>query len=211
MRYIDFHTHAQGCEKYINTPEVVVVQSVHLDESPHPRADYITWGIHPMLAGAKSAVKKLNESPDKVLSECIQTIKNLNTPVIGIGECGWDKRSDLSPGEQDTLVWLHIQLAEKLRLPMVFHIVGGWHHLLSQRSLGTTPWIVHGFRGKPQLADQLHHANIGISLHPKSSLPDTGEYLLETDDTLINIIEHYKLRKADTSEKFNLFSKLFLQ
>ncbi|MDD7437231.1 MAG: TatD family hydrolase [Bacteroidales bacterium] len=210
MQYIDFHTHWAGCEKYLNDDSVIVVQSLHLQEAMHPRANYITIGVHPMLPGASDIVQQYRKTPEKILSEWSDRINNSSTPIIAIGECGWDNRSPLSAEAQNQLVDFQVQLALLLRLPMVFHIVGGWHYLLKKHQEATTPWIVHGFRGKSQLANQLTEAGIFLSLHPLSPEPPNNNYLLETDDSSNHVRDQYQSRGANCEEKFNLFSNLFL-
>lgn len=210
MKYIDFHTHWAGCEKYLDDNTVIVVQSLHLQEEIHPRADYATIGIHPMLSGAAEVLQKYQEAPQELLREWSELINDSPIPIIALGECGWDNRSSLSIDAQNQLIDFQIQLASQLQLPMVYHIVGGWHHLLKRHQEATTPWIVHGFRGKPQLANQLTEAGIYLSLHPLAPTPPINNYFLETDETPIHIRAHYKSRGADGEEKFNLFFNLFL-
>lgn len=210
MKFIDFHTHASGCEKYIGDSSVIAVQSLHMDEIIHPRADYATLGVHPMLLGASEKVGELRNNSKTVIEDWADKILNSPTPIIAIGECGWDTRSALSLSEQNILIDFHLELAALLHLPIVFHVVGGWHHLLKRHSKATTPWIVHGFRGKPQLAQQLIDADIYLSLHPLSPTPQTQNYFLETDESSSHIKSLYASRGVDREEKFNLFSNLFL-
>lgn len=214
--YLDFHTHTSGCERYINHPDVTVIQSLHLDESPHPRADFATIGIHPMLQGSTEMVRAIQTDYDTTVNRWIGKINSSTTPIIAIGECGWDKRSPLSTQEQELLVDFQITLGETLQKPIIFHIVGAWHLLLAktkERTHASTPWIVHGFRGKPELAQQLLQAGIQLSLHPLSPTPPTTDYFLETDDTDKTIQECYRERGLDTAlhkrRVINLFCNLF--
>lgn len=213
--YLDFHTHAKGCEKYTSNHEVVVIQSLHISETPHPRADYVTIGIHPMLQGAKQILESYKEAPSKTIDHLLCIFSSSSTPVIGIGECGWDIRSELSLVDQSRLVEMQIIISRELRLPMIFHIVKAWHLLLSKRkqSHSVTPWIVHGFRGRHRLYSQLTDAGIAVSLHPLSASPFSGNFFLETDDTPTSIIKHYNDRGYDTETErcrlINLFYNTF--
>lgn len=213
--FLDFHTHAKGCERYLTRDDILVIQSLHLDEPPHPRANFVTLGIHPMLSGAAQVANRYLQAPQELLTEWCHTITLSTTPVIAIGECGWDHRSPLTLPQQDSLVDFHITLSEQLRLPLIFHIVGGWHYLLAKKKSHPTtnlPWIVHGFRGKPALAQQLTNAGIHLSLHPYCTTPPTP-YLLETDDTSVDIQTHYQERglssEAKKADIINLFCRLF--
>lgn len=154
--FLDFHTHAQGCKKYLTHSDVLVVQSLHLGEKPEPRADFATWGVHPMLEGAREFVDRLQHHPNELLADWTHTLTS--TPaIIGIGECGWDHRSPLTLQEQETLIHFHITLAELLHYPLVFHVVGGWHHLLA-----------HG-RVPPHLQSPMDRPRLSRPLHPRTA------------------------------------------
>lgn len=213
--FLDFHTHSIGCRKYLTDNHVVVVQSLHLDEQPEPRANFATWGVHPMLEGAREFLDRLNHHREELLAEWAKRISSTPT-IIGIGECGWDHRSLLSLEEQEQLIDFHIALAEELQYPLIFHVVGGWHHLLAKKkstASSQVPWVVHGFRGRPALAKQLTTAGIHLSLHPYCPKLDEGDYFLETDDTPNPIEAHYEsmgwLLEEHRQRTINLFCSLF--
>lgn len=192
-KWLDYHTHANGCEKYMDDPDVIVVQSLQFGEEPHARADYMTLGLHPMSHLSKAFI---TEPIDKVKEVLKNTIINAPKQVIGFGECGWDKRSPLTIDEQDLLMEIQISVAEELGLPLVLHIVSYWHVLLKkQKEHRSVPWIVHGFRGKPQLAKQLLDADIHLSLHPaliKHSAELPGSFFIETDESATDIRSLYR-------------------
>lgn len=190
---IDFHTHAPLTPRYIGRDDVCVVQSLMPDECPDPRADYITWGVHPLSDEAViwvEAYKADATSAVERMRAIIDGYRELypEQPVIAVGECGWDKRSaHLSPEEQTLLVRLHDDVGRLMGLPLVLHVVGGWHILLAERKRSTNPkrWYVHGFRGNPKLLEQLRDAGIYVSMSPHYSwsyLPPRGTFFLETDD-----------------------------
>lgn len=87
--------------------------------------------------------------------------------VVAIGECGIDKvRGVGTVAEQLALTRRHAELAERLGLPLILHIVGAWSEIIGLRKemRPAQQWIIHGFRGKPELARQLVAAGFGISL-----------------------------------------------
>lgn len=110
--------------------------------------------------------------------------------VVMVGECGIDKlRSPLSLERQLEITRSHALLAERLAKPLLLHIVGAWNEIINlRRSLKPTqPWIIHGFRGKPQLARQLVDAGFYLSLGKRfnPSVPDVippERIFRETDD-----------------------------
>lgn len=95
--------------------------------------------------------------------------------VVMIGECGVDRRRGSgSPARQLELTERHAALAESLGKPLLLHVVGAWSEIMAlrRRMRPSVPWIIHGFRGKPQLARQLLDAGFDISLGLKYN-PDT--------------------------------------
>jgi len=173
MRLLDFHTHLHNIERYRGDSTVIAVRSLMPDEETDDRSDLYTVGIHPM-------------EPDHTVEELEELAQRVGSQLIGIGECGWDGRSPLSMERQTDLVRAQIRLADRLGLPIIYHVVGGWHLLLSERKAHPEGiWIVHGFRGKPALLRQLEEADIRVSLHPKyhwEAVP-TLPFFLETDDS----------------------------
>ncbi|MCM1310020.1 MAG: TatD family hydrolase [Bacteroides sp.] len=90
--------------------------------------------------------------------------------VALIGECGIDKlRGQGSIDEQIALTRRHAELSERLNKPLILHIVRAWEEIIALRKEMNPrrPWIIHGFRGKPQLARQLLAAGFDISLGPR--------------------------------------------
>lgn len=95
--------------------------------------------------------------------------------VVIIGECGIDKLRGIgSVDEQLDLTRRHAELSERLNKPLLLHIVGAWNEIMALRRQmkPTQPWIIHGFRGKPQLARQLLDAGFYISIGEKYN-PET--------------------------------------
>ncbi len=90
--------------------------------------------------------------------------------VVAVGEAGFDRLRGGDMVTQSRLFRLHAKLARKLGKPLVIHCVRAFDLLLGEaRRMRPRPgeWIVHGFRGKPELARQLLAAGIDISLGEK--------------------------------------------
>lgn len=176
MRLLDFHTHLHNIERYRGDSTVIAVRSLMPDEEADDRSDLFTVGIHPMD-------EQRYADPEGLL---LRWIDELGERFLGIGECGWDRRSPWSMEEQTAHVRCQIALADQLCCPLILHVVGGWHLLLRER--GAHPegvWVVHGFRGKPELLHQLEEAHIGVSLHPQyrwEELPKRP-FFLESDES----------------------------
>jgi len=115
--------------------------------------------------------------------------------VVAIGETGLDALRGSSPEVQESLLQLHISLCEKLGKPLVLHVVREFHRILELRVKMlhdlSTPWIFHGFRGKPELARQLLatsspkspvYISLGAQFNPSTPAVIPSDRLLaETD------------------------------
>lgn len=176
MRLLDFHTHLHNIERYRGDSTVIAVRSLMPDEEVDDRSDLFTVGIHPMD-------ERRYADPEGLL---LRRSDELGERFLGIGECGWDRRSQRSMEEQTALVRRHILLADQLCCPLILHVVGGWHLLLRERCAHPEGiWVVHGFRGKPELLHQLEEAHIGVSLHPQYRWEEVPKrpFFLESDES----------------------------
>lgn len=116
-----------------------------------------------------------------------------------IGECGLDKKCGVSLDRQMEVFEDHIRFSEQLHKPLIIHCVGCFNELMECRKKhnATQRWIVHGFRGKPQLAVQLLKAGMDLSfgekLNEESVKVTPLEHLfLETDESPIAIETIYE-------------------
>lgn len=85
--------------------------------------------------------------------------------LVAIGECGMDKlRGAPLPVQEDIFV-RQLLLAREFGLPVIIHCVRCYDAILRlhKRLRPTVPWIIHGFRGKAELARQLQNAGILLS------------------------------------------------
>lgn len=119
--------------------------------------------------------------------------------VAAIGECGIDKvKSPASIEVQREVLKVHIELAEKVKKPLIIHCIRGAEEIISlhKESSPKQAWIIHGFRGKPQLATQLLREGLFLSYGEKfnsESLAETplGRLFIESDTSDKNIKEIY--------------------
>lgn len=176
MRLLDFHTHLHNIERYRGDSTVIAVRSLMPDEETDDRSDLFSVGIHPMD-------ERRYADPERLL---LRRSDELGERFLGIGECGWDRRSPWSMEEQTAHVRCQIALADQLCCPLILHVVGGWHLLLRERRAHPEGiWVVHGFRGKPELLHQLEEAHIGVSLHPQFRWEEVPKrpFFLESDES----------------------------
>lgn len=188
---------------YHSREDVIAVRSVMYGvEQPLPTEGYVTVGIHPMQDDVSDVMKRLGKDSATLKQEMLTVIAQLGAKCCGIGECGWDRRSPLSWEDQDALMKFQYDLARELHLPIILHTVGGLHRLLSLKARvpqdSAVRWYVHGFRGKPELLEQLIRAGIGVSLSPSEHTPPevlkkvkATSFFLETDDSVTPIESVY--------------------
>lgn len=110
--------------------------------------------------------------------------------VVAIGETGLDALRGATLDVQLALFKHHIELAKSTGKPLIIHMVRTMQQVLKawHESQQTVPWVIHGMRGKPQVAQQLLTAGFYLSFGPRFN-PDTvalvppSRLLIETDDS----------------------------
>lgn len=109
--------------------------------------------------------------------------------VVAMGEVGIDPLRGAPVARQVQLLRYMLRVAQEARLPVMFHIVRRFDLLLQLHNefKPSAAWAVHGFRSKPEVAEQLADAGIYMSVGPKFN-PDSVRMiprnllLLETDE-----------------------------
>lgn len=195
--YIDIHTH--GSEP---VPGIFIVETLmaHEGKKPvdKPGITFIT-GIHPWY---------LDENNHDSQVGWVEITAPDNN-IAAIGEAGFDSIRGPSADLQRRTFEEQVHISEKLRKPMVIHCVRAWDELLHghKRLRPQMPWLVHGFRGKPDLARQLVARGMYLSLwfefvmRPEvlpllKSIP-RERIFLETDGTDIDIRDIYNKVSGD--------------
>lgn len=171
----DTHTHRPGA------PHALI--NAEPGFTPEPELLY-SLAIHPWHAA----------QADSLTIAMLHTQASLNQ-VQAIGETGLDKNHP-SPDKQMRLLLEHIKLSETLAKPLILHIVRAYNEIMQlKRTLQPAqPWIIHGFRGKPQLARQLLDLEFYISLGERYN-PETARIipsdrlLIETDESSLPVDE----------------------
>ncbi len=139
-----------------------------------------TWGIHPWHADEAYTVPDL-------------------TDKLAVGECGLDALRGPSGAVQQQTLRRMAALSEACGKPLVLHCVRELDTLLSLRRelKPTVPWMLHGFRGKPQQLQSLLAAGFYVSFgfrHNAESLClcPPGRLMLETDCDTAPVSELYQ-------------------
>lgn len=195
--YIDIHTHGAQQAEGIYSIETLMAHEQRLPEGI-PGLAY-TYGIHPW---------HLNEANYKYL--LARVVKMIPNPlIIAVGEAGFDKIKGPSAEMQRRALEAQVYISEDHGKPLVIHCVRAWEELLSvhKKLKPNMPWLVHGFRGKRELALQLISRNMYLSfwfdfiVRPESSglvrsLP-RERIFLESDGAGVDIRDLYKKVAAD--------------
>ena len=147
---------------------------------------YYSLGLHPWHLGA---------TPDEVEKQCDRLCQLAGLPqIIAIGEAGFDTVRGAPMMLQSIAFRRQVDLSEQLKLPLIIHCVKTMDMILAWRkqSGAIQPWIIHGFRGKPQASLQLIKAGIGLSFGEKFN-PETMKQVplefmfAETDESSLSI------------------------
>ena len=157
-------------------------------------------GVHPWHLGA---------TPAEVEQQCAQVEKVASLDcVVAVGEAGFDTVRGGAMMLQSLAFRRQVDLSERLEKPLIIHCVKTMDMVVAWRreSGARQPWIVHGFRGKPQAARQLLSAGCLLSFGEKFN-PETMKvvpeeaYFAETDESPLPIEEiisdHSQVRGED--------------
>lgn len=148
MEFYDVHTHQIFLEDS-DDPYHSCIFDVYPLEFEVAKESYsrhaFSCGIHPWYS-------EESDTQMAYLSEIAS-----NPRIIAIGETGLDRLKGPSFDLQIPVFKKHIELSEKLMKPLIVHCVKAWEDLIHIRREAepTQPWIIHGFRSKPELAERL--------------------------------------------------------
>lgn len=152
----DFHTHhldAPARAAIINLPHEWMLRP----ELFVPRVGALySAGIHPWWTTDANETEQMMGHLPALLR---------HPQIVALGECGLDALRGAPLETQEAVFIRQIALAETCRKPVTLHIVRTYDRLLHLHKIlkPTTVWTVHGFRGKPQLAQQLLAAGFDLS------------------------------------------------
>lgn len=179
---IDFHTHQLKRNAIVNLDPVDLIGTQRRDAVLLKPGYLYSVGIHPwnfrkVTIGAVRLLQSLAAEP----------------AVVAIGECGLDA-VDQQAGRDEVLaaqaelLRRHVDLSERLAKPLILHVVKAFPEIiaLKRKWRPASPWVIHGFRGKPQLAHELlahgFYLSYGSKFNPQSfELTPPSRRLRETD------------------------------
>lgn len=189
--YIDIHNHGSEPADGIFSVETLMA---HEERMPgNIRGMTFSYGIHPWNLDP--------ENHDRLIERV--NINAANEDIALIGEAGFDRIKGPDTDLQRRTFEEQVLIAEEHKKPMVIHCVRAWEELMAgyKKMKPRMPWLIHGFRGKRDLAAQLVDKGMYISFwfdfvtRPEAlpllrSLPPERIFL-ETDGSGINIKDIY--------------------
>lgn len=142
---------------------------------------YYSVGIHPWSVGKDRDYGRLEEMIAR-------------KEVVAVGETGFDPSGEASRELQKEVFGIHARLAEKYGKPLIIHVVRRYDDLIAMKRLikPSVPWIIHGWRGNPQLTEQLLREgfmfSVGEKFNPASlEVIPAASLLIETDQSALPI------------------------
>ncbi|MCD7899651.1 MAG: TatD family hydrolase [Bacteroides sp.] len=186
MEILDIHTHhvpENGKQAILN---IVLKSEDGSDQIPERLSSlsllsdgYFSIGFHPWYI---SAQKQQNW-------ELLMEAANL-PQVLAIGEAGLDKLTETDLTIQETVFRKQIEISEELHKPLIIHAVRTFNEIVQwkKKIKPAVPWIIHGFRGKKEMAKELidhgFYLSFGEKYQDESLLSVPVEKIfLETDES----------------------------
>jgi TatD DNase family protein len=208
--YIDIHTHAGKPSAGIFFIETLMAHEAKTpDDFPEQAC---TVGIHPWFLTEKNHRQQITSVENSV------RFPN----ILAVGEAGFDKLRGPSVELQRKVFEEQVQIAQTHEKPVIIHCVRAWDELLAshKKLKPVTPWLIHGFRGKKELAHLLLSKGMYLSfwfdfvIRPESavllrSLP-VSRFFLETDGADIDIREIYRKVATDLDIKVDELKEIVL-
>ena len=157
-----------------------------------PLTNTFSVGIHPW------STTSIEQNKQSILNRCAELALHPN--CIAIGECGLDKLKGGDFNLQLELFHFQLELANKLDKPIIIHCVKAYNELMNIRKQNpSNKWILHGFRGKKELALQLErhdiHLSFGIHLLTSKQVQtaflaiEKNKFFFETDEESPELID----------------------
>jgi len=208
--FIDIHTHDSEAAEGIYAIENLMAHEKRIPSDIPERP--CTYGIHPWHLGQDN-VDELIERVRKVSAS-----RNL----IALGEAGFDRIRGPSPAVQEKAFEAQVLISEELEKPLYIHCVKAWDQLLTahKKLRPRMPWLIHGFRGKTELAMQLISKGMYLSFWfafivrvestvlVKSLPPE--RIFVETDGAGVDIREIYRKVARDLGISGSAMKSLIL-
>lgn len=119
--------------------------------------------------------------------------------IVAIGEVGFDRIRKPDVDDLHEVFTHHALLGEQYQKPLIIHCVKAWDELIAmhKKVKPTVPWIIHGYRGNPELTEQLAAFGFKFSIgerYNKESVEiiSSDSLFCETDMSIFSILQIYQ-------------------
>ena len=155
MIFFNLHTHS-----YTNQDDVIEIVNQYPQEFDNSIPNY-SIGIHPWYIAENRIDSDLQIIESKLQDQNCKAI----------GECGLDKRIEISMALQQMVFEKQLALAEKYQKPVIIHCVAAFQEIIAIKNKLkiTVPMIIHGFSKNIEVANELIKNGFYLSF---------GKYLL---------------------------------
>ena len=216
-KFINLHTH-----HYSNLSDVIEVVNQYPWEFDENIPSY-SIGIHPWYIDENRLEIDLEIIKQKLqLKEC-----------LALGECGLDKRIEISIELQISVFKKQLELVKQYNKPIILHCVAAYDEVIAikKEMKIKNPMIIHGFSKNEQVAQSLfkngfylsfgkyllRSRNFGTDLEKVFTFAPENQILLETDtieESIYQVYEKAASVKAISVDEmkeivFNDFSTIF--
>ena len=166
--YIDIHTH----HDFLNRPEVISIKNILMREAYQyvPAEGLFSIGLHPW------------ESDTVILNHQLLEKIIARPEIIAVGECGLDRLRGADLKKQTGLFIQQALMADTHNKPLFIHCVRAWQEIIALKTdiRPKAPWMIHGYRGKARVAEQLLDGGFYLSF---------GENILWMNPVLSGILK----------------------
>lgn len=177
----DIHSHNFHISSHSSGNSILSFCYKDKDSANFKNAQLISVGIHPWY---------INEHDIDLQIEWIKKELKEREKVVAIGECGIDRICGTPIELQEKAFQEMINISETEKLPIIIHCVKAYNEIIRYKNKTKTsiPWIIHGFRGKKEMAEQLIRHGFYISVGEKYqadifSVIPADRLLTETDES----------------------------
>ena len=192
--YVNIHTHSSN---YIDNKEFIEIQNIDVDNIVNVDVSHFySIGIHPWKSQqtTDNGQQIFYQQTQKFKNSEIQKLGDLESGCLGdlnflaIGECGLDRVCDADFELQKKVFIKQIELSEQFNKPLIIHAVRSYPDIISIRkeTKSKADWIIHGFQGNEQSAEQLLKHNIYLSL---------GDVLFKNESKAQRLLQTIPLEK----------------
>lgn len=185
--FFDAHTHYLPHDA--QTTAILSCSMAEATSAAFPQATFLSVSLHPWYLSTNNLQAQIEWMTHQLAS---------NPRVVAVGEAGLDKLCATPLPLQQEAFQAAIDLSEQYHLPLLIHSVKATTELLAlqKKHRPAQPWIIHGFRGKKELAEDLLRHGFYLSFGKKyqekalSAVP-VEKLLLESDEENIDFQAFY--------------------